>query len=410
MRRLTLALAVTALLAPGAAAAEPRWRDEVRLGPVQGDISMASDARGRVLVAWRSHEAIRWRFAQSGLRGRIPTPAPGAPAAALDARGGAVLAWGEPGDFDEGTRGSISFAARTPGRKAFKTTRRETGADDELYGPPALALAPSGLAAWAWEGFLGVPSIGIGTVPYAASPLHTIPSRQLPADVSLGWLDEGRWLATWLVWSGRRRAGLVAGEGGDTVSLLRNRRRWLTLPAPPEFDPECLRVAIAPSGALLAAWDDQRPRRGSHQRRIMVAGLQPDGTTIAPRAVTSWNRRGGCPAVAMASDGWGAVAWLAGRSGNGRVRVAISPPGGTLGPARTIAHDENANSVDVSVARGGGVLAVWAGSRRVRAAMSGRRPRTLAAGGIHPRAILRPDGTATVTWRVDGVAWMARRR
>ncbi|HTE60593.1 MAG TPA: hypothetical protein VK631_09610 [Solirubrobacteraceae bacterium] len=371
---------------------------------------MAADGRGRVLIAWDAEDVIRWRFAHRGVTGRIETPAPGAPAAALDDRGGAVLAWGAFEDCKACTRGSVSFAARPPGRRAFKTSRR--GASNVMSGPPTLALAPSGRAAWAWE---GGPFLGIGNTPYAAPGLRLIPSRRIPSDVSLGWLDSGIWLATWMIWSGPQRPALVAGAGADTASLLRDRRRWLTLPTSPDFEPSCPRVATAPRGAQLAAWDHQRWRDGKLQRRIMLAGRQPDGTPIAPRPVTRWAApdRVACPAVAMASDGWGAVAWLVGDFEDRRVRVATRPPGGSLGPSRTVARGERAAAIDVSVARGGGVLAVWAaaaGAGPVRAAMLGRRPRTLAASGTDPRAILQPDDTATVTWRAAQTAWMARRR
>src|ERR687893_544030 len=141
-----VAVAVMSLLSlAGSAAAEQRWRDAVRLGPVREGIAMAAGGRGRVLIAWDAEDAIRWRFAHSGVTGRIETPAPGAPAAALDDRGGAVLAWGAFDDCKACTRGSVSFAARPPGRRAFKTSRRS--ATNVIDSPPTLALAASGRAA-----------------------------------------------------------------------------------------------------------------------------------------------------------------------------------------------------------------------------------------------------------------------
>src|ERR1700754_3280341 len=133
------------LCAEAAASVEQGWTKPARLGPVQGEIAMTSNARGKVLLAWQGRGEIRWRFADSGRSGRIRTPAPGTPAAALNDRGGAALAWSVAGEFG-GPSGSVSLATRAPGETVFRTVRTDIG-NDEATGPPALALAPSGRVA-----------------------------------------------------------------------------------------------------------------------------------------------------------------------------------------------------------------------------------------------------------------------
>jgi len=88
-------------------------------------------------------------------------------------------------------------------------------------------------------------------------------------------------------------------------------------------------AAAGAGGRQLVAW----PAHERSTRRIQLLTLDPSGTVSEPRWLTGTERGATSPALAMAADGTGVVAWLDGMP-SGIVTAAGVAQDGAAGPAR----------------------------------------------------------------------------
>src|SRR5215208_89502 len=125
-------------------------------------------------------------------------------------------------------------------------------------------------------------------------------------------------------------------------------------------------AAAGAGGRSLLAW----PAHDGSTRRIELLTLDPSGTVSEPRWLTGTERGATSPAVAMAADGTGLVAWVDGMP-NGIVTAAAVTPDGAAGPAQPL-DTEPGGSPRVAVGPGGAAVAAWPSGGELRAAL--RRP------------------------------------
>jgi hypothetical protein len=131
-------------------------------------------------------------------------------------------------------------------------------------------------------------------------------------------------------------------------------------------DPAFDVAAAGAGGRSLLAW----PAHDGSTRRIELLTLDPSGTVSEPRWLTGTERGATSPAVAMAADGTGLVAWVDGMP-NGIVTAAAVTPDGAAGPAQPL-DSEPGGSPRVAVGPGGAAVAAWPSGGELRAAL--RRP------------------------------------
>lgn len=171
-----------------------------------------------------------------------------------------------------------------------------------------------------------------------------------------------------------------------------------TLSSAPEVDPASLRLALAPSGAAVAAWLERSPA-GSGTWRATAATRTTGGAwaaarELSPDAVTATDVRAG-----IDDGGAATVTWLRG----GAVQTARRPAGGDWGAVETLAA-AGASEPRLAVSGDGTAYAIWvtsaalAAARRLPGAGWTTEP-ALQSGAIKAPAIAAgPGGRAAAVW------------
>lgn len=237
-----------------------------------------------------------------------------------------------------------------------------------------------------------------------------VPAVLAPVDVSAGGASAGAPLAGMAA-----DGGLVVvwpSRGPDGARVMAATRP----PGGPRSDPAPLSaaaagasapaLAVAPSGAALAAW-----RAAGAGDVVQAAARAPGGPFAAPVDLSAAGAF--APEVALAPDGGAAVAWLRfdGDAGAIVAEMARRPPGGAFtAPGPVSAPGGDVLALTVAAAPDGRVAVAWNQSEGrdtvVRAAvgtLSGglADPVTLSApgeGAHDARVALTPAGTALVAW------------
>lgn len=301
MRRVLLlaALATLAAVSPAGAAWTPAHT--LARGDVH-DVAAASTDGGLALVAWRvggrsPSVAVRMRTGGGGWRpvtrfsraGR----ALGAPSVAVDARGGAVLAWSE---SRAGRARRIVAALRSPaGRWRRPQVIGRTG---KSFPAPAAAIARTGEAVvvWRYDGRLQAAFRPAGHTTFGAARFLGRGAHQRVA------YDAAR--RTHLVY-----APLTPGPVAYRTSPPGRRRfgaRRAVAPAAASSFPD---LALAPDGTVAVAWRGSPVPSAEDFPGAIAVAARPPGGRFGPASVVSGSVPGDSPSVAIAPSGEIVAAW-----------------------------------------------------------------------------------------------------
>lgn len=280
-------------------------------GAIQ-DLRLAIDRAGRPMVLWseaagedyvarvarRPSASVGWRVRPA----RIGTAGPTAPALALSAGSGALVAW---------TEGARTLASRTVSG-GFEAPREVAG---QASGRPAAAIGPSGTTLTAWSARLP----GGTSVVQAAGRTDPGDAWGEPEDVGIGATpvaainEDGDALVAWSL------GGAGGPQGVESVTRTGPTGAWRSTTVVPRRACGCtLRVAgvgVADDGTAVVAWrrDDDGGTGGG------VAALDP-GEEDWARASIGGGRPDATPAVSAAGGGGATALWATGRSG---VRASV---------------------------------------------------------------------------------------
>lgn len=301
MRRLFLlaALATLAVASPAGAAWTPPHT--LARGDVH-DVAAASADGGLALAAWRvggRSPAVAVRMRTGGgewrpvARFRRPGRALGAPSVAIDARGGAVLAWSE---SRAGRARRVVAALRSPAGRW--RSPRIIGRTGKAFPAPAAAIARNGEAVvvWRYDARLQAAFRRAGRTSFGAA-------RFL-----------GRGAHQRVAYDAARRAHLVyapltPGPVAYRTSAPGRRRfgpRRAVAPAAASSFPD---LALAPDGTVAVAWRGSAvPTAEDFPGAIAVAVRAPGGP-FGPASVVSGDGLGDSPSVAIAPGGEIVAAW-----------------------------------------------------------------------------------------------------
>ncbi|MGE0028613.1 MAG: hypothetical protein AB7O78_11365 [Thermoleophilia bacterium] len=280
-------------------------------GAIQ-DLRLAIDRAGRPMVLWseamgsgyvarvatRPSASVGWRIRPA----RIGTAGPTAPALALSAGAGALVAW---------TDGARTLASRTV-TGDFEEPREVAG---QASGRPAAAIGPSGTSLTAWSARLP----GGTSVVQTAGRTDPGDVWGEPDDVGIGATpvaavnEDGDAVVAWPL------GGAGGPQGVESVTRTGPTGAWRSTTVVPARSCSCtLRVAgvgVSDGGTAVVAWrrDDDDGGTGGG-----VAALAP-GEEDWERASIGGGRPDATPAVSAAGDGVTAL-WASGRSG---VRASV---------------------------------------------------------------------------------------
>ncbi len=280
-------------------------------GAVQ-DLRLAIDRVGRPMVLWseamgsgyvarvatRPSASAGWRVRPA----RIGTSGPTAPALALSAGSGALVAW---------TDGDRTLASRTV-TGDFETPREVAG---QAGGRPAAAIGPTGTTLTAWSARLP------GGTSVVQTAGRTDPGDEWgePDDVGIGATpvaalnEDGDAVVAWSL------GGAGGPQGVESVTRTGPTGGWRSSTVVPRRSCSCtLRVAgvgVSDDGTAVVAWrrDDDDGGTGGG-----VAALSPGGEDWE-RAGSGGGRPDATPAVSAAGGGATAL-WASGRAG---VRASV---------------------------------------------------------------------------------------
>lgn len=234
--------------------------------------------------------------------------------------------------------GFASTASAMAGSGAVALSERSIDA-----APVSVAFDGAGRAVASWQGLRG-PSADEARSFHAvdatgATGAWRPPLSLAPTVVAHDLAVTGRSRAALVAWRqetvGRNRSrSLITITRGSTASLVFGAPRLLDSgparpvtyegPQPTLLSP---RVAAAPHGGVVVAWQRSYPRERSG---VWVASMRPDGRFGRARRL---GPGGGEPVLAVAPDGSGLVAWRRGRLIQARLRSR----GGRWGPIETAA-------------------------------------------------------------------------
>ncbi|HMO01233.1 MAG TPA: hypothetical protein PKD59_17605 [Miltoncostaeaceae bacterium] len=275
-------------------------------GAVQ-DLRLAIDRAGRPMVLWseamgrdyvarvasRPSASAGWRVRPA----RIGTAGPVAPALALSAGAGALVAW---------TDGARTLASRTVGGD-FEAPREVAG---QASGRPAAAIGPSGAGLTAWSARLP----GGTSVVQAAGRTEPGDAWGEPDDVGIGATpvaavnEDGDAVVAWSL------GGAGRPQGVESVTRTGPTGAWRSTTVVPRRSCSCtLRVAgvgVADDGTAVVAWRRDEDDGGSGGG---VAALGPRAEDW-DRASVGAGRPDATPAVSAAGGGATAL-WTSGRTG-----------------------------------------------------------------------------------------------
>jgi PKD domain/Putative metal-binding motif len=286
---------------------------------------------------------------------------------ATNARGDVVMAWA----YVEGTRGVVQAAYKPATASSFSVETLSNLADSADL--PSVGIAADGSAVVIWRhddaGVVTVASAfrAAGATNFGGVNDISSAGSILAPDVAIA--PNGNAVAAWarsgVIEVARRPAGQAFG-GAQGLS------------AGSSSSPD---VEIAPNGRATVVW-----QRGGliESRERTITPSFADGTWGATGVVTEGGESGSSPAVAVDPDNTAIVVWNSVIAGEGKVRAAVRPTGGSFSDHEPIsAPGAQPFAPQVEVSPTGDAVATWAlNDGSSEAVQSARRPRNGEFGGV----------------------------
>ena len=178
----------------------------------------------------------------------------------------------------------------------------------------------------------------------------------------------------------------------------------LSQPIPPTDVVERPAVAISPSGAELAAWDDQ----AADGNQFVHVRFSSDGASFSPATTLD---HGVEPAVALAPDGRAVVVWVGlSTSISGTLEASVRAPGGAWSQPVQVSPDSGPPHLGIDQA--GNAIAVWGSPTGVETASlpaggTWSPVRSLGSNGSAPDLAVNRSGAVVVTWTGTGSSIVA---
>jgi hypothetical protein len=326
-------------------------------------LTLATNARGDTIVAWRRDNAASeiWASSRSGL-GDFSTPqaiasVPGQtvnePNAAINDAGAMMVVWWLQSASNTQT---VYGAYRAPGG-SFNTAPISSA--DQWNQSPRVALDPSGKATvvWSfWDGSVNIARVRVraadGTLGTQRNLSATAPTT-FPIFATVGLDHAGNAVAVWSQWDGSKYnvTGATRAAASDN---------WNPLPSfgqsagssfgiePHGNEPQ---VAVDPNGNALAVWR-------ATDNTITAASRAAGGSFGSPQTGIS-QPAANTPHVMLDAAGNATAIWARQDADGSRIEASTRPASGSFGPVKTLSGATSARTPAVSVDGLGNALVAW---------------------------------------------------